>query len=53
MALKNLPFASLTQRELQKIKEAESFLNDQPDHQKDRQEGKEIILLAYMYKNGE
>lgn len=41
---KEVMFADLTQRELDKIQEAEGFLNSQPDH-KSRDE--EIILLAY------
>jgi hypothetical protein len=45
----NTSFANLTENELIKIREAEIFLNKQLDDKTDRQEGKEIILLAYMY----
>ncbi len=41
---KNLKFADLTDRELDKLVEAEKFINSQPDHA-GREE--EIILLAY------
>ena len=40
----NVKFADLTDRELDKLKETESFLNSQPDH---ASRGEEIILLAY------
>ncbi|HHT46270.1 MAG TPA: hypothetical protein GX004_03115 [Firmicutes bacterium] len=46
------PFANLTEKELQKIIQAEKFLNSQPDHEMDRKEGKEIVLLAYMLDKG-
>ncbi|EEG77757.1 hypothetical protein [Dethiobacter alkaliphilus] len=35
-------FASLSDKDLNKIREAEKFLNSQPDHSSE-----EIILLAY------
>ena len=41
----NTSFASLTEKELRKIKEAEKYLNEQMDNK----EGKEVILLAYTY----
>jgi hypothetical protein len=53
MAQTNLTFASLTESELQALKDAEKFLNNQPDHRKERPEGKEIVLLAYLYGNKE
>lgn len=37
-------FADLTDRELDKIRDAEKFINSQPDH---GSRGEEIILLAY------
>lgn len=37
-------FADLTDKELDKIRDAEKFLNTQPDH---ASRGEEIILLAY------
>lgn len=40
----NVKFADLTDRELDKIKDTETFLNAQPDH---ASRGEEIILLAY------
>lgn len=43
-----IPFANLTEKELKKLQEAESFLNDQPDHKKDLLEGKEVVLLAFI-----
>ena len=46
------PFANLTEKELQKIIQAEKFLNSQPDQEMDRKEGKEIVLLAYMLDKG-
>ncbi len=49
----DISFASLTEKELQKITEAEKFINTQPDHQNERDKGQEIILLAYTVKNGE
>jgi hypothetical protein len=49
----NVPYAELTEKELQKLMEAEKFINNQPDHQNDRGEGQEIILLAYTVKNDE
>ncbi|MGI6317414.1 MAG: hypothetical protein GX263_00925 [Firmicutes bacterium] len=52
MIRENVPFANLTEKELQKIIEAEKFLNSQPDHEMDREEGKEIVLLAYMLDKG-
>lgn len=52
MAQANIPFANLTEKELKRIIEAEKFLNSQPDHEMDREEGKEIVLLAYMLNKG-
>jgi hypothetical protein len=49
----NIPFAALTEKELQKVMEAEKFINTQPDHQNEREKGQEIILLAYSVKHGE
>ena len=49
----NIPYAELTEKELQKIMEAEKFINNQPDHQKERSNGREIILLAYTVKSSE
>ena len=49
----NIPYAELTEKELKKIIEAEKFINTQPDHQKARSQGQEIILLAYTVQNGE
>ncbi len=46
--LKNLQWAHLTESELKKIKETETFLNEQPDHQSLKEEGKEIYLLAFV-----
>ncbi len=43
----SFPYAHLTEKELKKLREAETFLNNQPDHEHARQEGKHIILLAY------
>ena len=43
----SFPYAHLTEKELIKLREAEQFLNSQPDHEHARQEGKHIILLAY------
>lgn len=40
----NVRFADLTDRELDKIRETEQFLNSQPDH---ASRGEEVILLAY------
>ena len=37
-------FADLTDKELDRIRDAEKFLNSQPDH---ASRGEEIILLAY------
>lgn len=48
-----IPYAELTEKEMQKLLEAERFLNSQPDHQKDRNDGREIILLAYNVKREE
>lgn len=44
----HLPFAHLTDKQLDKIKEAEKFLNRQPDR---GTEEKEIILLAFKQDN--
>ncbi len=43
----SFPYAHLTEKELKKIREAEQFLNSQPDHEHAHQEGKQVILLAY------
>jgi len=43
-------FANLTEKELRQLKKTEEFLNSQPDHSSDREEGREIILLAYSVK---
>lgn len=40
----HIKFANLTDRELDKLVEAEKFMNDQTDH---GMRGEEIILLAY------
>lgn len=47
MDLKELSLARLTDRELEKLKEAEAFINSQPDHEHARKEGKDIVLLAF------
>ncbi|MDW7651355.1 MAG: hypothetical protein SCK29_13480 [Bacillota bacterium] len=41
---KDVRFADLTDKELDKIKDTETFINSQPDH---ASRGEEIILLAY------
>jgi hypothetical protein len=41
---KDVKFADLTDRELDKLVEAEKFINSQPDH---AGRNEEIILLAY------
>lgn len=41
---KDIRFADLTGRELDKLVEAERFINSQPDHASGNEE---IILLAY------
>ena len=53
MAQTNIPYAELTEKELQKVMEAEKFINTQLDHQEERSNGQEIILLAYTVKNSE
>ncbi len=52
MTQTNAPFANLTEKELQKIVEAEKFLNSRPARGMDQEEGKEIILLAYTLNKG-
>ena len=42
---KNIKFADLNDRELDKLREAEQFLNSQQEEQNTR--GEEIIILAY------
>ena len=45
---KQVMFAELNDRELNKIQETEKFLNSQPDHSS---RGEEVILLAYKQNN--
>ena len=45
---KQVIFADLTDRELDKIQETEKYLNSQPDHSS---RGEEVILLAYKQNN--
>lgn len=46
--IRDIKFADLTDRELNKLVEAEKFMNSQPDH---ASRGEEIILLAYKQKS--
>lgn len=43
----DLRFADLTDREMDKLREVERFINSQPDH---GSRGEKIILLAYKQK---
>ncbi len=45
-----ISFAHLTEKELKIVKDAEQFINSQPDHQHERQGKRQIILLAYNVK---
>lgn len=45
---KDLPFARLTEKQLEKLKETETFINRQPDR---NTEEEEIILLAFKQEN--
>ena len=45
-----ISFAHLTEKELKIVRDAEKFINSQPDHQHERRGNRQIILLAYNVK---
>ncbi|MBS4022124.1 MAG: hypothetical protein KGZ79_06845 [Dethiobacter sp.] len=45
---KDVKFADLTDRELDKLRETEQFFNSQPEH---NTRGEEIILLAFKQES--
>ena len=49
----NIPYAELTEKELQKVVEAEKFINNQPGQGLSQDTDEEIILLAYSVKKSE
>ena len=46
----SIPYAELTEKGLQKLVEAEKFINNQPDQKMKEGGEEEVILLAYSWK---